>query len=167
MECDAPAWLNSRYVRKLDTQLNRTMLYITGCIMPTPAYWFTALSHFALPYFRRQGALVHQYRKIPAEPQLPSYLLKSRTSPVKTAFELCENDLPIFLISQFRASRLVLISRGKYGKPLTQFEPDMLDVRICFTNGEGCLRLFVTAWTHVKPQSILSDSAQIEHPQVM
>ncbi|KAG7312653.1 hypothetical protein JYU34_000975 [Plutella xylostella] len=89
----APVWKNSTHVSMVDVQLNHSMRLISGCLMPTPAYWLPALSHIAPPHIRREACLNREMVKILGNPTLPinedleplkKTRLKSRDPPAKS-----------------------------------------------------------------------------------
>lgn len=97
----APAWLNSRHTKLLDVQLNQTMRMITGTIKSTPIQWLPVLSGIAPPDLRRNDALMREYKRISANPQLPIHQariplrrgrLKSRRPPIREAEALSLNN---------------------------------------------------------------------------
>ncbi|XP_030760805.1 uncharacterized protein LOC115885916 [Sitophilus oryzae] len=100
----APVWLNSKHTRMVDTQLNQTMRIISGTIRPTPTIWLPTLSNIAPSNLRRAHALVREFNKIMNNPQLQVHddvphiqgnRLRSRHPPLKTAYELHQNDFDI------------------------------------------------------------------------
>ena len=96
----APVWLNSVHTSKVDVQLNRVMRTVSGTLMPTPLPWLPVLSNIAPPDIRRKEALVREYSKILAKPELPisqdlplgRNRLKSRHPPLQTACQLVESN---------------------------------------------------------------------------
>ncbi|KDR10577.1 hypothetical protein L798_15286 [Zootermopsis nevadensis] len=67
----AQIWLNSPHVHKLDSQLNNTMRTVTGCLRTTPTHWLPILSRNLPPAICRQEALLLEFKKLQANPNLP------------------------------------------------------------------------------------------------
>ena len=96
----APVWFNSAYVRDVDVQLNRAMRTISGTVMSTPLPWLPVLCNIAPPEIRRKEALLREFNKIMATPNLPIFQdlpprdgrLKSRNPPLRTASQLAEGN---------------------------------------------------------------------------
>jgi Reverse transcriptase (RNA-dependent DNA polymerase) len=96
----APVWLNSAHVRDIDVQLNRVMRTISGSVMATPLPWLPVLSNIAPPEVRRKEALLREFNKIIATPDLPILQdlpphdgrLKSRHPPLRTASQLADGN---------------------------------------------------------------------------
>lgn len=86
-------WLNSPYVKYVDTVLNQTMRIVSGAVRSTPLFWLPVLSYITPPRLRRQNNLVREFNKIIMNPALPIHedmalrfgRLKSRSPPVQTA----------------------------------------------------------------------------------
>jgi len=69
----APVWARSTHTKNVDTQLNRTMRIISGCVKSTKLEWLPVLSHIAPPEVRRQAAEQKMIEKIQNSPSLPIY----------------------------------------------------------------------------------------------
>lgn len=69
----ASVWARSAHTKNVDTQLNRTMRIISGCVKSNKLQWLPVLSNIAPPEVRRHRAALKMIEKMQNSPSLSIY----------------------------------------------------------------------------------------------